>query len=76
LFYRLFKTGRTPVLSAEETPQPLVHIDLNTIAGTRDPAIIGVMVYSFARVGAVVGMNVVSEPSLESLSRTFRDACG
>jgi integrase/recombinase XerD len=52
------KTGRTPVLSAEETRVLLDHIDVNTIAGLRDRAIIGVMVYSFARVGAVVGMNV------------------
>jgi integrase/recombinase XerD len=52
------KTGRTPVLSAEETRILLDHIDTNTIAGLRDRAMIGVMVYSFARVGAVVGMNV------------------
>ena len=52
------KTGRTPVLSAEETRILLDCIDVNTIAGLRDRALIGVMVYSFARVGAVVGMNV------------------
>lgn len=52
------KTGRTPVLTAEETRILLDHIDVNTIAGLRDRAIIGVMVYSFARVGAVVTMNV------------------
>ena len=52
------KTGRTPVLTAEETRILLDHIDVNTIAGLRDRAMIGVMVYSFARVGAVVGMNV------------------
>jgi site-specific recombinase XerD len=52
------KTGRTPVLSAEETRILLDHINVNTVAGLRDRAIIGVMVYSFARVSAVVGMNV------------------
>jgi integrase/recombinase XerD len=52
------KTGRTPVLSAEETRILLDCINVNTIAGLRDRAMIGVMVYSFARVGAVVGMNV------------------
>jgi integrase len=46
------------VLSAEETRVLLDHIDLSTISGLRDRAAIGVMVYSFARVGAVVGMNV------------------
>jgi integrase/recombinase XerD len=51
------KTGRTPLLSTEETRILLDSIDVNTIAGLRDRAIIGVMVYSFARVGAVVGMN-------------------
>jgi len=52
------RTGRTPVLSAEETRALIDHIDISTISGLRDRAIIGVMVYSFARVGAVVGMNV------------------
>jgi len=52
------KTGRTPVLSAEETRVLFDCIDIKTIVGLRDRALIGVMVYSFARVGAVVGMNV------------------
>ena len=52
------KKGSTPVLTAEETRELLQSIDTDNIAGLRDRAIIGVMVYSFARVGAVVGMNV------------------
>ncbi len=36
----------------------LDSIDVSTVSGQRDRAIIGVMVYSFARVGPVVGMNV------------------
>lgn len=52
------KKGKTPVLDAEETRQLLDGISLDTIAGLRDRALIGVMVYSFARVGAVVGMDV------------------
>ena len=52
------KTGRTPVLTAEETRILLDCIDVSTIAGLRDRALIGVMVYSFARVSAVVGMKV------------------
>ena len=43
---------------AEEIRVLLDHIDINAIAGLRDRAMIGVMVYSFARVGAAVGMNV------------------
>jgi len=52
------KKGRTPVLSREEARKLLSSIDVSTIGGLRDRALIGVMVYSFARVGAVVAMNV------------------
>ena len=52
------KKGKTPVLSREEARKLLSSIDVSTIGGLRDRALIGVMVYSFARVGAVVGMNV------------------
>lgn len=54
----VIKKGKTPVLTAEETRQLLDVIPVNTIAGLRDRALIGVMVFSFARVGAVVRMNV------------------
>src|SRR5438067_509020 len=54
----VIKQGKTPVLTAEETRELLDSIDTQTIAGLRDRALIAVMVYSFARVGAVVGMNV------------------
>ncbi len=33
-------------------------IDTTTIVGLRDRAVIGALLYSFARVGAVVGMNL------------------
>ncbi|MBX3415935.1 MAG: tyrosine-type recombinase/integrase [Pirellulales bacterium] len=52
------KKGKTPVLAAEEARQLLDAIDATTIGGLRDRALIGVMVYSFARVGAVVAMDV------------------
>jgi integrase len=52
------KKGKTPVLTAEETRELLGAINTNNITGLRDQAMIGVMVYSFARVGAVVGMSV------------------
>jgi site-specific recombinase XerD len=52
------KTGKTPVLSSEETRLLLDSISTETIAGLRDRALIAVMVFSFARVGAVVKMNV------------------
>ncbi len=48
--------GKTPVLSAEQARQLIDAIDVSTIAGLRDRALIAVMVYSFARVSAVIGM--------------------
>lgn len=50
--------GRTPVLTAEEARLLLDTIDTRCIAGLRDRALIGLMVFSFARVSAAVGMNV------------------
>lgn len=54
----VIKKGKTPVLTAGETRQLLDVIPTDSFAGLRDRALIGVMVFSFARVGAVVGMNV------------------
>ena len=52
------KRGKTPVLSAEEARKLLDSIETTTLIGLRDRALIGVMVYSFARVGAGVTMRV------------------
>ena len=52
------KRGKTPVLKADEARQLLDSIDTETIVGLRDRAILGLMCYTFARVGAVVGMKV------------------
>ncbi len=52
------KKGKTLVLSAEQARGLLDSIDTSTLIGLRDRALIGVMVYSFARVSAVVNMNV------------------
>ena len=52
------KRGKTPVLEPAEARMLLDSIPLDTISGLRDRALIGVMVYSFARVGAVCAMNV------------------
>ena len=52
------KTGKTPVLAADEARQLLDSIDVSTTVGLRDKALIGLMVYSFARIGAAVGMKV------------------
>lgn len=52
------KRGKTPVLSAEQARTLLDSIDTSRIAGLRDRALIAVMIYSFARVSAVVAMRV------------------
>ena len=52
------KSGKTPVLSAAETRALLDGIDVATLAGLRDRALLGVLIYSFARVTAAVSMRV------------------
>lgn len=67
------KKGKTPVLTAEEMRQLLDSIDMIvdedghkvpkpaaafTLGDLRDRALIAVMAYSFARISAVLGMNV------------------
>lgn len=65
------KRGKTPVLSADDARKllhsiPLLrtirrgetNIRVPDLVGLRDRALIAVMVYSFARVSAVVGMNI------------------
>jgi integrase/recombinase XerD len=52
------KRGKTPVLSTEDARRLLDSIDTGHVVGLRDRALIAVMVYSFARVSAVVQMKV------------------
>ncbi|MGI4944566.1 MAG: tyrosine-type recombinase/integrase [Janthinobacterium lividum] len=52
------KVGRTPVLEPAEARAVLDAIDVTTPIGLRDRALIGLMVFSFARVGAALGMTV------------------
>ena len=52
------RTGKTPVLQPAEARQLLDAIDTATLHGLRDRALLGVMVYSFARVSVVVVMRV------------------
>jgi integrase/recombinase XerD len=54
----VIKRGKTPVLSAEQTRQLLDAIDCTRLIGLRDRALIGLMVFSFARVGAVNTLRV------------------
>lgn len=54
----LVKGDKTPVLEPAEARTLLESIDPTTPVGLRDRALIALMVYSFARIGAVVGMKV------------------
>ena len=52
------RKGKTPVLAADEARAMLDAIDLTTPIGLRDRALIALMVYTFARVGAALQMRV------------------
>lgn len=52
------RRGRTAVLAPDEARRLLDSIDVTTPAGLRDRALIGLMVYSFARIGAALAMRV------------------
>ena len=54
----IVRRGKTPVLDPAEARQLLDAIDTTTIIGLRDRALISLMVYSFARIGAAIGMQV------------------
>jgi site-specific recombinase XerD len=54
----IVSVGKTVVLSAEDTRALFESIDTSTLIGLRDRALIGVMAYSFARIGAVLAMRV------------------
>ena len=54
----IVRHGKTPVLDPAEARQLLDAIDITTIIGLRDRALIGLMVYSFARIGAALAMRV------------------
>jgi len=52
------KRGKTPVLQADEARTLIDSIDVTSLPGLRDRALIGLMVYTFARVGAAISMKV------------------
>jgi site-specific recombinase XerD len=52
------RVGKTPVLGAVEARQLLDSIDTATVVGLRDRALIGLLVFTFARIGAALRMTV------------------
>jgi len=54
----IVRRGKTPVLDPSEARQLIDAIDTTTVIGLRDRALIGLMVYSFARIRAAIVMRV------------------
>lgn len=52
------RVGKTPVLTGDEARTLFASIDVSKPAGLRDRALLGVMVYSFARISAALSMDV------------------
>ena len=50
--------GKTPVLKADQARTLLDSIEMDTIVGLRDRALVGLMCFTFARVSAAVHMRV------------------
>jgi len=65
------RRGKTPVLQADEARTLIDSIDVSSLPGLRDRALIGLMVYTFARVGAATSMKVE-----DSLCRADGVGCG
>ena len=53
-----YTKGKTPILTSPEARQLIRSIPTDTLVGLRDRALIGLMIYTFARVSAAVSMNV------------------
>jgi site-specific recombinase XerD len=54
----IVRRGKTPVLDPEEARSLIDAIDVTKASGLRDRALIGLMVFSFARIGAALTMKV------------------
>ena len=52
------RRGKTPVLQADKARTLIDAIDTTSLPGLRDRALIGLMVCTFARVGAAISMKV------------------
>ena len=52
------RRGKTPVLQTDEARTLIDAIDVSSLPGLRDRALIGLMVYTFARVSAATAMKV------------------
>jgi len=53
-----YTKGKTPILTPTEARRLIRLIPTDTLVGLRDRALIGLMIYTFARVSAAITMNV------------------
>ncbi len=60
------KKGKTPVLAADEARALLDSIDSRTVVGLRDRALIALMIFTFARVGAAAERMKVEDVYMQS----------
>jgi site-specific recombinase XerD len=69
--------GKTPILSAAEARRLLAVADPATLAGLRDRALIGLMLYTFARVSAAAKLDVSDyRRTAEGAELIFREKGG
>ena len=54
----VIRRGKTPVLTEDQARRLLDSLNISTLVGLRDRALIGMMTYTFARISAVVAMRV------------------
>src|SRR4029453_12808237 len=54
----IVKKGKTPIPSTDEARALLNGISTDTLIGLRDRAVIGTLLYTFARVGAATSLKV------------------
>jgi site-specific recombinase XerD len=54
----IVKKGKTPIPSTEEARALFAAIPVDSVVGLRDRAVIGMLLYTFARVGAATGLRV------------------
>ena len=59
--------GKTPAFVEGEIQQLLDVIKASTHTGLRDRALLGVLAYTFARIGAVVNLKVQDDTKVRSL---------
>ena len=72
-----YAKDKTPILTPTEARRLIRSIPTDTVVGLRDRALIGLMIYTFARVSAVVTMDVKDVyPKQESLWVRLREKGG